>query len=200
VNYQERIHQHLLASQKLIAAAAINMPGLIELAATRMAACLLNDSKILCCGNGGSATQAQHFASEMLNRFERERPGLPAVALTTDTATLTSIANDYHYQEVFARQVRALGQAGDILLVYSTSGNSSSILAAIRAAHDRQMDVVALTGRDGGLLTSLLVSATDVEVRVAGDSTARIQEVHLVITHCLCDLIDQQLFGSDVVE
>ena len=199
MNYQERIHQHLLASQELIAAAAANIPGLIELAAMRMAACLLNDGKILCCGNGGSAMQAQHFASEMLNRFERERPGLPAIALTTDTATLTSIANDYHYQEVFARQVRALGHAGDILLVYSTSGNSLSILAAIKAAHDRQMDVVALTGRDGGVLASLL-AATDVEVRVAGDSTARVQEVHMVITHCLCDLIDQQLFGSDVIE
>jgi D-sedoheptulose 7-phosphate isomerase len=199
MNYQERIHRHLLASQDLIAAAAANIPGQIELAAMRLAACLLNDSKILCCGNGGSATQAQHFASEMLNRFERERPGLPAIALTTDTATLTSIANDYHYQEVFARQVRALGHEGDILLVYSTSGNSLSILAAIKAAHDRQMDVVALTGRDGGVLASLL-AASDIEVRVAGDATARVQEVHLVITHCLCDLIDQQLFGSDVIE
>jgi D-sedoheptulose 7-phosphate isomerase len=199
VNYQKRIHQHLLASQELIAAAEANLSGLIEVAALRLAACLLNDSKILCCGNGGSATQTQHFTSEMLNRFERERPGLPAIALTTDTATLTSIANDYHYQEVFARQVRALGQAGDILLVYSTSGNSLSILAAIKAAHDRQMDVVALTGRDGGVLASLL-AATDVEVRVSADSTARIQEMHLLITHCLCDLIDQQLFGSDVIE
>ncbi|QFY41434.1 phosphoheptose isomerase [Candidatus Methylospira mobilis] len=199
MNTRERIQQQLAVNQTVIAAVAADLSDVIELAATRLAACLLNDSKILCCGNGGSATQAQHFSSEMLNRYERERPGLPAVALTTDTATLTSIANDYHYQEVFARQIRALGQAGDMLLIYSTSGNSASILAAVRAAHDRQMNVVALTGRDGGISATLLGGA-DVEVRVASDSTARIQEAHLVITHCLCDLIDQQLFGSDVIE
>lgn len=198
MNYQERIQQQFAAHQELIAASAIILPGLIEQAAARLVGCLLNDGKILCCGNGGSAAQAQFFSSEMLNRFERERPGLPAIALTADTATLTSIANDHHYREVFARQIRALGQTGDVLLIFATTGNSPSILEAIRAAQDRQMDIVALTGRDGGVLAALL-AATDIEVRVVSDATARIQEAHLVISHCLCDLIDQQLFGSDVI-
>lgn len=155
---------------------------------------LLDGGKVMSCGNGGSAGDAQHFSSEMLNRFERERPGLPAIALSTDTSTLTSIANDYHYNDVFSKQVRALGQAGDVLLAISTSGNSANVLNAVTAAHDREMSVVALTGRDGGDLSGLL-EGDDVEIRVPAEPTARIQEVHLLTIHCLCDLIDHQLFG-----
>lgn len=156
---------------------------------------LLNEGKILSCGNGGSAGDAQHFSSELLNRFERERPSLPAVALTTDSSTITSIANDYSHNEVF-QQIRALGQPGDVLLAISTSGNSANVIQAIQAAHDREMLVVALTGRDGGGMASLLLPE-DVEIRVPSKITARIQEVHLLAIHCLCDLIDRQLFGSE---
>ena len=168
----------------------------IDLASQVMVAALLNEGKILTCGNGGSAGDAQHFSSELLNRFERERPSLPALALTTDTSTLTSIANDYSYNEVFSKQIRALGQPGDILLAISTSGNSANVIQAIQAAHDREMIVVALTGRDGGGMASLLLPE-DVEIRVPSTVTARIQEVHLLAIHCLCDLIDSQLFGSE---
>lgn len=156
---------------------------------------LLNGHKILACGNGGSAGDAAHFSSEMLNRFERERPSLPAIALTTDTPTLTSIANDYSYNEVFAKQIRALGQPGDILLAISTSGNSKNVIAAMEAALNRDMIIVALTGRDGGNMAGLL-GPNDVEVRVPSNSTARIQEVHLLVIHCLCDYIDRRLFGT----
>ena len=168
----------------------------IDLASQVMVAALLNEGKILTCGNGGSAGDAQHFSSELLNRFERERPSLPALALTTDSSTLTSIANDYSYNEVFSKQIRALGQPGDILLAISTSGNSANVIQAIQAAHDREMTVVALTGRDGGGMASLLLPE-DVEIRVPAKVTARIQEVHLLVIHCLCDQIDQQLFGSE---
>jgi len=148
------------------------------------------------CGNGGSAGDAQHFSSEMLNRFERERPSLPAIALSTDTSTITSIANDYSYDQVFSKQIRALGQSGDVLLAYSTSGNSENIVEAIKAAHDRDMIVILVSGKDGGKVSALsLMADNDIELRVPSTSTARIQEVHLVITHCLCDLIDCQLFG-----
>lgn len=158
---------------------------------------LLADGRILCCGNGGSAAEAQHFSSEMLNRFERERPGLPAIALTADTPTLTSIANDYDYRDVFARQILALGQATDALLAYTTSGRSPSILQAIRAAHERGMRVVLLSGRDGGEAARILRD-DDIEIRVAVDSTARIQEIHLLVTHALCDTIDYTLFGEQI--
>ncbi len=174
------------------------MTGLCDLivyASQTIVESLVSDKKILTCGNGGSAGDAQHFSSEMLNRFERERPALPAIALTTDSLTITSVANDYHFDEVFAKQVRALGQAGDILLVYSTSGNSQNVIRAAKTAHDKEMTVIALTGKDGGALSSTL-KETDVEIRVPAESTARIQEVHLLITHCLCDLIDSQLFGE----
>jgi D-sedoheptulose 7-phosphate isomerase len=195
MNLQERIHRQFAYSIQVSQEAVANLAGVIELAAVRLAQSLLSDGKILACGNGGSATQAEHFSSELVNRFERERPGLPAIALTTDTAALTSIANDYRYDEVFAKQVRALGHAPDCLLVYTTSGNSGSILSAVTAAHDRDMTVIALSGRDGGALAPLL-RVTDVEIRVPCESTARVQETHLIITHCLCDLIDQQLFGD----
>jgi D-sedoheptulose 7-phosphate isomerase len=166
----------------------------IAAATERMVACLRDDGKILTCGNGGSAADAQHFSSELLNRFEAERPGLAALALTTDTSTLTSIANDYDFEQVFARQVRALGQPGDMLLAISTSGNSRNVIAAIHAAHEAQMSVVALTGRLGGAMTDVL-GAQDIHICVPATSTARIQEVHLLTLHCLCDGIDCLLLG-----
>lgn len=165
-------------------------------AADVLTACLLNERKILICGNGGSAADAQHFSSELLNRFEMERPGLPGFALTTDASTITSIANDYSFSEVFSKQVRALGQPGDVLVGISTSGNSDNVVNAIHAAHERQMNVIAFTGRDGGEMATLL-HENDIELRVPADNTARIQEVHLLTIHCLCDLIDYQLLGQE---
>lgn len=186
-NFQESI------STKQMAADLLAEP--IARAAQSMTQCLLNGGKILSCGNGGSAGDAQHFSSEMLNRFEMERPGLPAIALTTDSSTITSIANDYSYEQIFSKQVSALGQSGDILLAISTSGNSGNVNKAVEAAHDRDMLVIALTGRQGGDLADRL-SLEDVEIRVPAESTARIQEVHLLVIHCLCDLIDHQLLGQ----
>jgi D-sedoheptulose 7-phosphate isomerase len=172
--------------------AAIVLAPVIAAAAATMTRCLLEDGKILSCGNGGSAADAQHFSSELLNRFELERPGLPAVALTTDSSTLTSIANDYSYVEIFAKQVRALGQPADVLLAISTSGNSENVVRAIQAAHERGLRVVALTGRDGGAIAGML-AGDDIEIRVPAERTCRVQEVHLLIIHCLCDLIDAEL-------
>jgi len=168
----------------------------IAVAGELMGQALLNDGKILSCGNGGSAGDAQHFSSELLNRFERERPGLPAMALTTDASTITSISNDYAYEEIFSKQIRALGKPEDILLGISTSGNSENVCRAITAAHERGMKVVALSGRDGGRMAKLFAEG-DVEIRVPATRTARIQEVHLVIIHALCDLIDTALLGDD---
>jgi D-sedoheptulose 7-phosphate isomerase len=161
-----------------------------------MVKCLLANGKILACGNGGSAADSQHFSAELLNRFERERPGLAAIALTTDTSTLTSIANDYEYEQIFSKQVTALGQAGDVLLGISTSGNSKNVARAIAAAHERDMRVIALTGRGGGEIAKLL-APEDVNVCVPHSQTARIQEVHLLTLHCLCDGIDTMLLGGD---
>lgn len=168
----------------------------IARAAGLITAALLADRKILSCGNGGSAADAQHFASTMINRFEMERPGLPAIALTTDTATITSIANDFAYTEIFARQISALGREDDVLLAISTSGHSGNILAAVRAAQQRDMRIIALTGRDGGALLQQLGDDA-VAIIVPSASTARIQEVHLLVIHCLCDLIDRQLLGQE---
>lgn len=168
------------------------LPAIIERAAWCMIDALAAGNKILCCGNGGSAADAQHFSSEMLNRFERERPGLPALALTTDASTITSIGNDYEFADIFAKQIRALGKSGDVLLAYTTSGKSPNVLRAIEAAHERAMPVVLITGRDGGPAAARL-RGEDVEVRVPSEQTARIQEIHLTITHCLCDLIDGHL-------
>ncbi|MBV1912967.1 MAG: phosphoheptose isomerase [Cycloclasticus sp.] len=196
MSLQERIYQHFSDSIQTKHDTLECLPDAIELAAQTIVQSLLNNGKVLTCGNGGSAGDAQHFSSEMLNRFERERPSLPAIALSTDTSTITSIANDYSYDEIFSKQIRALGQSGDILLAYTTSGNSGNIVAAINAAHDRDMLVIIASGKDGGTISAnALLKADDIELRVPSNSTARIQEVHLVITHCLCDLIDLQLFG-----
>ena len=170
--------------------------GQIVRAAEVLVATLRRGGKILSCGNGGSAADAQHFSAELLNRFEVERPGLAAMALTTDTSTLTSIANDYDYAQVFSKQVRALGHAGDVLLAISTSGNSSNVVAAVTAAHECGMRVVALTGRDGGRMGEIL-KTEDVHVCVPSGTTARIQEVHLLTLHCLCDGIDCLLLGVE---
>jgi len=163
-------------------------------AAEKMLQTFKQQGKALSCGNGGSAADAQHLSSELLNRFERERDGLAAIALTTDSSTITSVANDYDYDKIFSRQVLALGNSNDVLIAITTSGNSGNILAAVKAAHQRDMGVIVLSGKDGGTLASILQDG-DIEIRVPSDSTARIQEVHLLILHCLCDLIDQQLLA-----
>jgi D-sedoheptulose 7-phosphate isomerase len=175
-------------------AAEVLCPVVAEVAEA-LIKCLVEGHKVLVCGNGGSAADAQHFAAEMLNRFEAERPGLPAIALTTDSSTLTSIANDYQFSDVFARQVRALAQSGDVLLCITTSGGSANIVSAIEAAHDRDMPVVLLSGRDGGAAAVALAQG-DLEIRVPSGSTARTQEVHILVLHCLCDLIDRSLLGE----
>lgn len=192
----DRILDHFQASAQTKLDAAKALAPAIEQAARDMVHCLTQGGKILACGNGGSAADSQHFASEMVNRFEQERPGLAALALTTDTSTLTSIANDYAYDQVFARQVKALGQPGDILLAISTSGNSPSVLQAVAAAHARSMHVIALTGRSGGGLAEQMTDH-DVFLCVPAESTARIQEVHLLAIHCLCDAVDSVLLGVE---
>ena len=192
----QRIRAHFAESAELKLAAVDTLAPLIARAASLMTACLLADGKLLACGNGGSAADAQHFAAEMVGRFERERPELPAVALTTDTSILTAVANDYDFSQVFAKQVRALGRAGDVLLAISTSGSSANVVAAIAAAHEREMRVVGLTGKGGGRMTELL-TADDVHICVPHSTTTRIQEVHLLSIHCLCDAIDQSLLGDE---
>lgn len=176
-------------------ASLAELTGPIANAARLIAESLKNHGKVLTCGNGGSAADAQHFSSELLNRFERERKGLAAVALTTDSSTLTSIANDYAYEQVFSKQVLALGNQNDVLLAITTSGNSANVSAAITAAHEVGMSVVTLSGKDGGNIPTALKDQ-DIEIRVPSQSTARIQEVHLLILHCLCDLIDRNILDS----
>ena len=194
MSLEDRVLEHFRESIALKQASASLAPAIVG-AGRALTECLLNDGKILSCGNGGSAADAQHFSGEMLGRFEMERPGLPAVALTTDSSALTAIANDFQYVDIFAKQVRALGQAGDVLLAISTSGNSANVLRAVSTAHERSLRVVALTGRDGGTIARAL-SADDIELRVPAQRTARIQEVHILIIHALCDLIDAQLLGG----
>jgi D-sedoheptulose 7-phosphate isomerase len=191
----DRIRKHFEDSIAVKQRAAAELAPSIAAAADLMTSTLRAGGKILSCGNGGSAGDAQHFSAELLNRFEMERPGLPAIALTTDGSTLTAIANDYAFEEIFSKQVTALGTPADCLLAISTSGNSPNVLAAIKAAHERDMTVVALTGHEGGSIGREL-GAKDVEIRVPDERTARIQEVHLVVIHCLCDVIDQTLFGT----
>jgi len=169
-----RVRAHFAESAELKLNAAEAMAPQIVRAATLMTDCLLADGKLLACGNGGSAADAQHFSAELVGRFERERPELPAISLTTDTSIITAIANDYDFAQVFAKQVRALGRAGDVLLAISTSGNSANVSAAIAAAHER-----------------------DVHLCVPHSSTARIQEVHILTIHCLCDAIDASLLGDE---
>jgi D-sedoheptulose 7-phosphate isomerase len=166
----------------------------IELASTLLNQTLLSGNKVMSCGNGGSAADAQHFSSELLNRYDRDRPGLPGIALTTDSSTLTSIANDYDYQQIFSKQITALGQPGDLLLAISTSGQSQNIVEAIRASNESDIAVIALTGKDGGLIEQEL-NSNSVEIRVPSNVTARIQEVHLLVIHILCELLDLQLLG-----
>jgi len=192
----ERIAAHFADSADLKRAAAQPLSGPIARAIEVMSASLRAGGKILACGNGGSAADAQHFAAELVNRFERERPPLSAISLAADSSNLTSIANDYSYEQVFEKQVRALGRPGDVLLAISTSGNSPSVVSAVRAARERGLRTVALTGRGGGRSGAAL-GADDVHVCVPHDRTMRIQEVHLLVLHCLCDGIDFQLFGAD---
>lgn len=188
-----RIQERFTASIKAKQRAQEQLPETILAAAIKLSESLRHGKKVFSCGNGGSAGDAQHFSSELLNRFESERPGLPAIALTTDSSTLTSIANDYAYERIFSRQIESLGIDGDCLLAISTSGQSANINHAIETAQQQGMWVIALSGKDGGKLAELLRPG-DVEIRVPADSTATIQEVHLLVIHCLCDIIEQQLF------
>ena len=191
-----RIERHFVASLEAKQRTLAAMGPRIVLAAELLAERLRQGNKILVCGNGGSAADAQHFAAELVNRFEIERPGLAAIALTTDSSALTSIANDYAFEQIFARQVRALGRPGDVLLAISTSGNSPNVLVAIDAARELGMATLALTGRDGGRMAEQL-GGEDIEIRAVTPATARIQETHILIIHCLCDMVDWLLFGKE---
>ena len=192
---EQRIQQHFIDSADLKYQAAPLLSKPIADAVQALLACVTSGGKVLSCGNGGSAADAQHFSAEFVGRFERERPELAAIALTTDTSALTAIANDYGFNFIFSRQVRALGQPGDVLLAISTSGNSANVLAAIEAAHDREMVVIGLSGRGGGKMVQALRD-TDVHICVPHERTARIQEVHLLTLHCLCDAVDALLLGD----
>lgn len=192
---EQRIQQQFFDSADLKYAAAEVLSKPIADAVHALVGCITSGGKVLACGNGGSAADAQHFAAEFVGRFERERPGLAAVALTTDTSILTAIGNDYDFTSIFAKQVQALGAPGDILLCFSTSGNSANVIAAIDAARAKEMTVIALTGRNGGKMRELLTE-TDVHICVPHERTARIQEVHLLVLHCLCDAVDLLLLGE----
>lgn len=193
---EERIRQHFQESIDTKQRALDAMSAPIAQAVDAMVQCLMSSGKILACGNGGSAADSQHFAAELVGRFERERPELAALALTTDTSILSALANDYTFDQVYAKQVRALGQPGDVLLAISTSGNSRNVIEAIRAAQERDMRIVAMTGRGGGNIADMLF-AHDVNLCVPADRTSRIQEVHLLTLHCLCDGIDCTLLGAE---
>lgn len=190
----DRIRSNFTDSIQTKINTADSIINIIAEASEEIVQALLEGHKILSCGNGGSACDALHFSSQMLNRFRQERPGLPVIALTSDLPTLTAIANDYHFSDVFAKQIRAVGQPGDLLLAISTSGNSPNIVNAIKAAHDKNMGVIALTGYDGGKIVDQL-NEKDIEIRVPAYDTARIQETHILIIHCICDIVDFRLFG-----
>ena len=192
----ERIQQHFRDSAAIKLDAGERLAAPIAAAIDTLFGALANNGKVLVCGNGGSAADAQHFAAELIGRFERERPGLPAIALTTDSSILTAIANDYDFNQIFSKQVRALGQPGDVLLAITTSGSSNNVLAAVHEAHEREMTVIALNGKGGGKMNEVLFD-TDLHICVPSDRTARIQEVHLLTIHCLCDGIDSMLLGDD---
>lgn len=192
----ERVRRSFKESIEVKSQALEVLPEQIGQAGIVLWQALLSQKKLLLCGNGGSAADAQHMASELVNRFEMERPGLPAIALTTDSSVITSVANDYRYEEVFARQIHALGQPGDILIAITTSGRSPSVLLAIEAAHERGMTVLLLSGRDGGPAGQGM-GPGDLELRAPAWSTARIQELHLLVLHCLCELIDMQISGQE---
>jgi D-sedoheptulose 7-phosphate isomerase len=192
----ERIQQQFRDSAALELEALDMLAVPIAAAIDTLFGALANGSKILVCGNGGSAADAQRFAALLIGGFERERPGLPAIALTADTSILTAVGNNYAFEQIFSNQVRALGQAGDVLLAISTSGNSVNVLAAIQEAHDREMIVIALTGKGGGVVSEVLAE-TDIHICVPSERTARVQEVHLLTIHCLCDGIDAMLLGED---
>lgn len=191
----ERVRQLFGHNIESKIAMADTMSTAIAAAANRLVTCLLSDNKILLCGNGGSAANCMHFSAAMLNHFDVERPPLPVISLINDMSALTAIANEGHYDQVFARQIQALGHENDVLLVLSTTGNSNSILAAVNAANEKGIDTIALSGRDGGVLANHL-GPEDIELRAPGDTAARIRETHLFILHCFCDLIDQSLFGQ----
>lgn len=195
IDHEQRVHTHFADSARLKQDAAAALAPAIARAGALMAECLLADGKILSCGNGGSASDAQHFSAELVGRFERERPELPAISLSTDTSLLTAVGNDYSFEQIFARSVRALGAKGDVLLAISTSGNSGNVIAAIEAAHQREMRVVAMTGKGGGRIGELLHDG-DVHLCVPHSRTMRIQEVHLLMIHCMCDIIDATLLGD----
>src|SRR3954468_15745546 len=189
------LRQHFQEGIELRQRMAESLPGDIARAGEALAAALKSGKKALACGNGGSAADSQHFAAEIVGRFERERPGMPAVALTVDTSALTAIANDYDFDRVFSKQVEALGQPGDVLLGISTSGNSKNVIEAIKAAHAKEMTVIALTGRDGGEMGRML-KPHDHHLNVAHPRTMRIQEIHLLVVHCLCEVVDNVIHGE----
>jgi phosphoheptose isomerase len=193
-NILERVKHNFSESIQTNINAADTLSDVLAMACEKIVQCLLDGHKIMSCGNGGSACDAMRFSSQMLNRFKHERPSLPAIALTADIATLTSIANDYSYNDIFAKQVRALGHSGDVLLAISTSGNSANVINAIKAAHDKNIIVIALTGADGGKIPGILYD-DDIEIRIPAHEVARIQETHLLIIHCICEIVDFQLFG-----
>ncbi|MBX3709335.1 MAG: phosphoheptose isomerase [Gammaproteobacteria bacterium] len=190
INFTDSIQTKINSADSII--------NIIAEASEEIVQALLEGHKILSCGNGASACDALHFSSQMLNRFKQERPGLPAIALNSDISTMTAIANDYHFSDVFAKQVRAIGQAGDLLLAISTSGNSANIVNAIKAAHDKNMGIIALTGYDGGKIVDHL-QEKDIEIRVPAYDPPRIQEMHILIIHCICDIVDFRLFGHGEV-